>query len=55
MKKYLRLVSDNGLDTTNKDLGLYFKNLFFTENLGENNNPKSKLIKSFTKHTIPRK
>lgn len=51
MHDYLRLVSDKDLDTVNKALGRKIKEKFGVENLERSNNPKSKLIKSYTKHT----
>lgn len=50
MHDYLRLVSDKDLDTVNKALGRKIKEKFGVENLDRNNNPKSKLIQSYTKH-----
>lgn len=50
MHDYLRLVSDKDLDTVNKALGRKIKEKFGVENLERNNNPKSKLIQSYTKH-----
>ena len=55
MLEYLRLVSDHSLDTVNQDLGLQFKEKFFVSNKDRNDNPKSKLIMSYTKHTVPNK
>lgn len=54
MHDYLRLVSDKDLDTVNKALGRKIKEKFGVENLDRNNNPKSKLIQSYTKHTAPK-
>lgn len=53
MQEYLRLVSSETLHKTNQDLGREFKELFNVETLKENQDPKSKLIKFYTQHTIP--
>lgn len=53
MQCYLRVITENGLYQTNKDLGLEFKELFFVDNLKETNEVKSKLIKTYTQHTMP--
>ena len=50
MHDYLRQVSFKDLDTVNKALGMKIKEKFGVENLNRCNNPKSKLIKSYTKH-----
>lgn len=50
MHDYLRLVSDKDLDTVNKALGRKIKEKFGVDNLERDNNPKSKLIQSYTKH-----
>ncbi|MHB9142991.1 MAG: hypothetical protein ACYC25_14050 [Paludibacter sp.] len=50
MHDYLRLISDKDLDTVNKALGRKIKEKFGVENLERSNNPKSKLIQSYTKH-----
>ena len=54
MHDYLRLVSDKDLDTVNKALGRKIRERFGVDNLGRSNNPKSKLIQSYTKHTAPK-
>ncbi len=54
MRDYLRLVSDKDLDTVNKGLGRKIKEKFDVDNLERSNNPKSKLIQSYTKHTLNR-
>lgn len=54
MHDYLRLVSEKDLDTVNKALGRKIKEKFGVENLDRSNNPKSKLIQSYTKHTAPK-
>lgn len=51
MQNYLRIVSTSGLDTVNKAIGKRIKSYYDLENLEENNNPKSKLIKSYTEHS----
>lgn len=53
MQDYLRVVTENGIHKTNKDLGAEFKELFFADNLDETDQVKSKLIKTYTQHTIP--
>lgn len=50
MHQYLRLVSENNLDTVNKALGKKIKEKFSVDNLDVNRSPKSKLIQSYTKH-----
>jgi len=50
MHDYLRLVSDKDLETVNKVLDRKIKEKFGVENLDRSNNPKSKLIQSYTKH-----
>ena len=55
MQDYLRLVSEEGLFKANQNLGSNFKKLFNVDNIEEDNNPNSKLIKSYTQHTLPRK
>lgn len=51
MQNYLSIVSTSGLDTVNKAIGKRIKSYYDLENLEENNNPKSKLIKSYTEHS----
>lgn len=53
MQDYLRVVSENTIHKTNKDLGAEFKELFFVDNLDETDQVKSNLIKTYTQHTIP--
>lgn len=53
MQDYLRVVTDSGIHKTNKDLGAEFKELFFVDNLDETDQVKSKLIKTYTQHTMP--
>ena len=53
MKDYMTNVNRFGLDTLNKAIGLKIKEKLNLENDGENNRPKSKLIKSYTRHKIP--
>lgn len=48
--EYMRWVKEKGKDQVNRDLGLEVKEYFELENLEENKNPKSKLIKSYTEH-----
>jgi hypothetical protein len=54
MHEYLHLVSDYDLDKVNRDLGKKIKEKFHVDNLGRNDEPKSKLIQSYTQHTAPR-
>jgi hypothetical protein len=53
MQDYLRVITENGIHKTNKDLGAEFKELFFVDNLEETDQVKSKLIKTYTQHTTP--
>ncbi len=54
MHEYLRLVSDYDLDKVNRDLGKNIKGKFNVDNIGRNDEPKSKLIQSYTQHTAPK-
>jgi hypothetical protein len=51
MKEYMTNVNRYGLDKVNMALGLKIKEILRLENDGINNDPKSKLIKSYTYHT----
>lgn len=53
MQDYLRVITNQGLHKTNKELGAKFKELFFVDNLEETDQVKSKLIKTYTQHTMP--
>lgn len=53
MKKYRERVAKEGLERINQDLGSAFKSLTKTDNKGECKTPKSILISSYTKHTLP--
>lgn len=53
MREYLHIVSKEKLEPVNQTLGLQFKKLFKVNNLDVNKNPKSKLIDSYTEHTLP--
>lgn len=53
MLEYLRVVANKGLHKTNRELGAQFKELFFVDNLEETDQVKSKLIKTYTQHTMP--
>ncbi|MBU2492345.1 MAG: hypothetical protein KJ571_06930 [Bacteroidetes bacterium] len=55
LQNYLEIVSNEGLDNVNQTLGKKVKEYFKLENLEENQNPKSKLIKSYTVHKGPSK
>jgi hypothetical protein len=51
MLDYLSAIGrDSDLDTVNRDLGRAIKDFFDLENLPENKKPKSKLIKTYTRH-----
>lgn len=51
LRDYMRVIGrDNDLDTTNKNLGSEVKDWFNLDNDGENKNPKSKLIGTYTYH-----
>jgi hypothetical protein len=50
LHRYLRLVSDTNLDTVNKMLGKKIKINYKLKNTDKQENPKSKLIKSYTEH-----
>jgi len=52
MKEYMTNVNRFGLDQVNMTLGFKIKERLSLENDGENNNPKSKLIKSYTYHKV---
>ena len=52
MYKYLSVIGrdDSNLDQTNTTLGMAVKKWFELDNSGQEPNPKSKLIKSYTIH-----
>lgn len=51
MQEYLRVIGrESDIDSTNKRLGLEVKDWFNLDNVQENRNPKSKLIRSYTEH-----
>lgn len=50
MEKYLRTVSESGLDVVNQAIGKEVKSAFNLENKGECKEPCSNLIKSYTIH-----
>jgi spore maturation protein SpmA len=50
MRDYMTNVNRFGLDTLNMAIGLKIKEILALENDGENNKPKSRLIKSYTYH-----
>jgi hypothetical protein len=52
MRKHLRSVSDLGLDEVNTTIGKKVKEILHLENIDENNEPKSRLIKSYTRHKV---
>lgn len=53
MAEYRYRVAKEGLERINQDLGSAFKALTKTGNKGECKTPKSILISSYTKHTLP--
>jgi len=54
MREYMTNVNRYGLDAVNMAIGLKIKEQLSLENDCENNNPKSRLIKSYTCHKICR-
>ncbi|MDP8240508.1 MAG: hypothetical protein P9X24_15560 [Candidatus Hatepunaea meridiana] len=52
MLEYLRLVSNESLDSVNMSLGKAVKNRLNLGNAEEEEKPQSSLIKSYTKHVI---
>ena len=54
MAEYRYRVAKEGLERINQDLGSAFKSLTKTDNKGECKTPKSILISSYTKHTLPK-
>jgi len=52
MREYMSNVNRYGLDAVNTAIGKNVKELLNIENDGENNEPKSRLIKSYTRHKI---
>jgi len=52
MRKYLTNVNRYGLDAVNMAIGEKVKTLLNLDNDGENKNPKSYLIKSYTYHKL---
>jgi len=52
MREYMTNVNRYGLDTLNMAIGSKIKEKLALENVGENNEPKSCLIKSYTYHKI---
>jgi hypothetical protein len=55
MRDYMTNVNRYGLDTLNMAIGLKIKELLNLENDPENNEPQSRLIKSYSRHRIPEK
>jgi spore maturation protein SpmA len=51
MREYILNVGNYGLDNLNRAIGKKIKEKLSLENGEENNNPKSRLIKSYTRHT----
>ena len=54
MREYMTNVNRYGLDTLNMAIGNTIKHRLNLGNNGENKNPKSRLIKSYTFHTVNR-
>ncbi|MDR3114612.1 MAG: hypothetical protein LBU25_03725 [Treponema sp.] len=52
MREYQSQVNTFGLDAVNMAIGKKVKELFKLQNDGENNSPKSFLIKSYTYHSL---
>jgi len=53
LQDYQRVIGrDSNLDETNMSLGAAVKEWFHLENANVNRDPKSKLIRSYTEHTI---
>ena len=52
MRDYMTNVNRHGLDTLNMAIGLKIKEKLNLENDGDNNNPKSRLIKKYSRHKI---
>ena len=53
LQDYQRVIGrDSNLDETNMSLGAAVKEWFHLENGNVNRDPKSKLIRSYTEHTI---
>jgi len=50
MREYMSNVNSYGLDAVNTAIGKKVKELLDIGNDGENNEPKSRLIKSYTRH-----
>ena len=50
MRDYMTNVNRYGLDAVNMAIGLKIKERLSLANNGENDNPKSRLIKSYTYH-----
>jgi len=50
MREYMTNVDRYGLATVNKAIGQKIKDRLGLENDGENTSPKSRLIKSYTRH-----
>ena len=52
MREYMTNVNRFGLDILNMAIGKKIKELLNLENIDENTNPKSRLIKTYTRHKI---
>ena len=53
MREYMDSVNLYQLEAVNTTIGKKVRELLNLKNTGENNNPKSRLIKSYTKHETP--
>lgn len=50
MREYMTNVNHFGLEEMNRAIGLRVKDMLQLDHVGEEHNPRSRLIKSFTKH-----
>jgi len=50
IREYMKNVNRYGLDAVNMTIGRKIKEILNLENLDENDNPKSRIIQSYTRH-----
>jgi len=50
IREYMKNVNRYGLDAVNMTIGRKVKEILNLENLDENDNPKSRIIQSYTRH-----
>jgi len=50
IREYMKNVNRYGLDAVNMTIGRKVKEMLNLENLDENDNPKSRIIQSYTRH-----